>query len=183
MAERNKLKVYLESSFVSYLTGRETDDAKIAADQAHTRRWMREQADLCELRISQFVVDESMKGPQADVARREAFMRGKKFAAADMKKVSRLAKQLLKDLLHSHAFQEHAGRPEEGGGARRTHQQARDRFGDGERLSAHGTGQGDGRGEKEHVFLDGHQLFHRQPEGQRRSREERDGVSVRSPQE
>ena len=47
MAERKKLKVYLESSFVSYLTGRETDDAKIAADQAHTRRWMREQADLC----------------------------------------------------------------------------------------------------------------------------------------
>ena len=44
MAERKKLKVYLESSFVSYLTGRETDDAKIAADQAHTRRWMREQA-------------------------------------------------------------------------------------------------------------------------------------------
>ena len=40
MAERNKLKVYLESSFVSYFTGRETDDAKIAADQAHTRRWM-----------------------------------------------------------------------------------------------------------------------------------------------
>ena len=52
MAERKKLKVYLESSFVSYLTGRETDDAKIAADQAHTRRWMREQADLCELKIS-----------------------------------------------------------------------------------------------------------------------------------
>ena len=42
MAERKKLKVYLESSFVSYLTGRETDDAKIAADQAHPRRWMRE---------------------------------------------------------------------------------------------------------------------------------------------
>ena len=97
MAERMKLKVYLESSFVSYLTGRETDDAKIAADQAHTRRWMREQADLCELRISQFVVDESVKGPQDDVARREAFMRGKKFAAADMRKVSRLAKQLLKE--------------------------------------------------------------------------------------
>ena len=44
MAERKKLKVYLESSFVSYLTGRETDDAKIAADQAYARRWMREQA-------------------------------------------------------------------------------------------------------------------------------------------
>ena len=97
MDKKRKLKVYLESSFISYLTGRETDDAKIAADQAHTRRWMREQADLCELLISQFVVDESMKGPQADVVRRESFMRGKKFAAADMRKVSRLAKQLLKE--------------------------------------------------------------------------------------
>ena len=49
MAGKRKLKVYLESSFVSYFTGRETDDAKIAADQAHTRRWMREQAPLCEV--------------------------------------------------------------------------------------------------------------------------------------
>ncbi len=55
MAGRKKLKVYLESSFVSYLTGRETDDAKIAADQAHTRRWMREQAPLCEVVVSQYV--------------------------------------------------------------------------------------------------------------------------------
>ena len=97
MAEKNKLKVYLESSFVSYLTGRETDDAKIAADQAHTRRWMREQAPLCELHISQFVIDESVKGPRADVARREEFIRGKKFATADIQKVAQLAKQLLKE--------------------------------------------------------------------------------------
>lgn len=45
---------------------------------------MREQAPLCELRISQFVIDESMKGPRADVARREEFMRGKEFATAGM---------------------------------------------------------------------------------------------------
>lgn len=32
MDRDRKLKVYLESSFVSYLTGRETDDAKITAD-------------------------------------------------------------------------------------------------------------------------------------------------------
>ena len=34
-----KLQVYLETYFVSYLTGRETTNAKIASDQAHTRRW------------------------------------------------------------------------------------------------------------------------------------------------
>ena len=31
-----KLKVYLETSFVSYLTGGATPNAKIAADQAYT---------------------------------------------------------------------------------------------------------------------------------------------------
>ena len=34
-----KLKVYLETSFVSYLTGGATPNAKIAADQAYTRLW------------------------------------------------------------------------------------------------------------------------------------------------
>jgi len=36
-----RLKVYLETSFVSYLTGDATVDAKVAADQAFTRLWWR----------------------------------------------------------------------------------------------------------------------------------------------
>lgn len=39
MEGENKLKVYLETSFVSYLTGGATPNAKIAADQAYTRQW------------------------------------------------------------------------------------------------------------------------------------------------
>ena len=39
MSEETKLKVYLETSFVSYLTGGLTTNAKIAADQAYTRQW------------------------------------------------------------------------------------------------------------------------------------------------
>ena len=39
MSNDVKLKVYLETSFVSYLTGGVTLNAKIAADQAYTRIW------------------------------------------------------------------------------------------------------------------------------------------------
>lgn len=92
-----RLKVYLESSFVSYLTGRETDDAKIAADQAYTRLWMREQADLCDCRVSQFVIDECMRGPKADVDRRRAFLAGIRQIAFDAACVRALAAQLLKE--------------------------------------------------------------------------------------
>ena len=34
-----KLKVYLETSFVNYLTGRQTSNVKIASEQAYTRQW------------------------------------------------------------------------------------------------------------------------------------------------
>ena len=45
MAEQ-KLRVYLETSFVSYLTGGETDNAKIASDQAYSRQcWRLDMSD------------------------------------------------------------------------------------------------------------------------------------------
>jgi len=102
--KRQKLKVYLESSFVSYFTGRETDDAKIAADQAYTRRWMKEQASFCECRISQFVIDECVKGPKADVDRRRRFIVEFERLEFDMDSVKALAMRLL---------QEHALPPKE----------------------------------------------------------------------
>ena len=34
----DKLKVYLETSFVNYLTGRSTSNVKIASEQAYTRQ-------------------------------------------------------------------------------------------------------------------------------------------------
>ena len=37
-------KVYLETSFMFYLTGRETTDQKIASEQAYTRKWWEEVA-------------------------------------------------------------------------------------------------------------------------------------------
>jgi hypothetical protein len=40
MSNESKLKVYLETSLVSYLTGNMTTNAKITSDQTYTRqRW------------------------------------------------------------------------------------------------------------------------------------------------
>ena len=91
----NKLKVYLESSFVSYVTGRETTDLKIAECQVYTRRWVKEQAAKCDCCISQFVIDESVKGPRADVDRRIEFIEAQRRLEFDMSKVRALAAQLL----------------------------------------------------------------------------------------
>ena len=52
-------KVYLETSFMFYLTGRETTDQKIASEQAYTRKWWEEQGPRCRLFCSQFVIAEA----------------------------------------------------------------------------------------------------------------------------
>ena len=55
MAEQ-KLKVYLETSFVSYLTGGETDNAKIASDQAYSRQWWSQERPKCDVLASVYNV-------------------------------------------------------------------------------------------------------------------------------
>ena len=57
--EDNKPKVYLETSFLFYLTGRETDDVKVAAEQAYTRKWWAEEGPKCHVFTSLYVVEES----------------------------------------------------------------------------------------------------------------------------
>lgn len=69
--EGEKPRVYLETSFMFYLTGRETSDPKIASDQAYTRRWWEEQGPRCELFCSQFVVDESLRRDMERVRMRQ----------------------------------------------------------------------------------------------------------------
>ena len=66
-----KLKVYLETSFMFYLTGRATADVKVASDQAYTRRWWVEVAPKCELFTSPFVVQESHDRDPEYVAKRD----------------------------------------------------------------------------------------------------------------
>ena len=45
----DKLKVYLETSFVNYLTGRATSNVKIASEQAYTRQWWETEREKCDL--------------------------------------------------------------------------------------------------------------------------------------
>jgi hypothetical protein len=64
-----KPKTYLETSLVSYLTSRTSEDLVCAAHQQVTRRWWagREAFDLY---VSQFVLDEAAKGDAEAAARR-----------------------------------------------------------------------------------------------------------------
>ena len=70
MDEQKRLKVYCETSFWSYLTGRPTKDEKVARDQALTLKWWDEVAPLCDIYISQHVTTESADGGPQFAARR-----------------------------------------------------------------------------------------------------------------
>ena len=81
MEDRKRLKVYCETSFWSYLTGRPTKDEKVARDQALTLKWWDEVAPLCDIYISQHVTTESADGGPQFAARRLEAM--KDFARLD----------------------------------------------------------------------------------------------------
>ena len=69
MGNEKKLKVYCETTFWSYLAGRQTTDEKIARDQAFTLKWWQEIAPKCDIYISQYVGIESARG-NAEMAER-----------------------------------------------------------------------------------------------------------------
>lgn len=90
-----KLKVYLETSFVSYLTGGETDNAKIASDQAYSRRWWTQERLKCDVFASAYTVAESAKGSSEMVARRKRILEVVQQLAFDEDEVIGLAQKLL----------------------------------------------------------------------------------------
>ena len=93
MGER--LKVYLETSFVSYLTGGPTSDAKIASDQAFTRKWWETERDKCDCVVSEYTLDESAQGLPEMVDRRRRALEGVPVLDADIDAVTGLAERLL----------------------------------------------------------------------------------------
>jgi hypothetical protein len=61
-----KSKVYIETSIVSYLTGRPSRDLVVAAHQELTRQWSEERAGQYVLVISELVQQEASRGdPEA----------------------------------------------------------------------------------------------------------------------
>lgn len=57
-----KGRVYIETSIVSYLTGRFSNDAIVAAHQKLTREWWDERSHLFELMVSELVIQEAAAG-------------------------------------------------------------------------------------------------------------------------
>lgn len=90
-----KLKVYVETSFVCYLTGDQTLDAKIAADQAYTRQWWRDERPSCEVVASRFVLAEASVGKPEAVSRRLEILKGVEFVGGDDDAIESLARQLI----------------------------------------------------------------------------------------
>ena len=91
----DKLKVYLETSFVSYLTGVETSNAKIAADQAYTRQWWERERAKCDVYVSNYTLDESAKGNADLCARRIEKIRDVPVVPRRVEKEIELARQLI----------------------------------------------------------------------------------------
>lgn len=57
-----KQRVYLETSFISYLTGRPGRDMVIAAHQQLTRQWWEDRSSSFDLVVSELVVEEASRG-------------------------------------------------------------------------------------------------------------------------
>ena len=95
MEEAKKLKVYVETSFVCYLTGDPTPNAKIAADQAYTRQWWNDNANRLDICVSEFVANECEVGRTDAVARRLEIVRMLHLVEPEVAEVSSLAKKLI----------------------------------------------------------------------------------------
>ena len=66
----DRLKIYLETSVISYLVARPSADPEKAAMAACTRRFMDEYASDCDIFVSDIVENEARKGDDEAVARR-----------------------------------------------------------------------------------------------------------------
>ena len=92
-----RARVYLETSFVSYLLGKATTDIKISVDQAWTRKWWNEIAPSCDVFVSDFVLAEARNGNVEQVTKRIEFLREIPLLDYDNERVESLARKLVGD--------------------------------------------------------------------------------------
>ncbi len=98
-----KLLVYLETSFISYLTAPFSKDEKIAREQLASRRWWEEEGTKCDLFVSDLVLAEASKGnAEQSRLRMEFLKRIRSVAETDE------AKSLADLLIEAHALPENA---------------------------------------------------------------------------
>ena len=91
----DRLKVYLETSFVCYLTGSPTSDARVASNQAFTRKWWETERDKCDVFVSEYTLAESQEGALDKVLQRQKVLQGVSMIDVDANSVSLLAQRLL----------------------------------------------------------------------------------------
>lgn len=94
-----KHKVYLETSVISYLTARQSNDLRAMANQHSTLEWWETCRHRYELVISEFVVAEASLGNIDAAARRLAAIAGIAELAT-----TEAAKKLAKALIAQHAL-------------------------------------------------------------------------------
>ena len=102
MENEKKLKVYCETTFWSYLAGKQTADEKIARDQALSLKWWQEIAHKCDIYISQHVTVEAARGSAVFAKRRAEAMS----SAVSLDGTTDEVKQLATLLLSVHAVPE-----------------------------------------------------------------------------
>lgn len=92
---KQKLKVYCETSFWSYLVGSPSTDEKIARWQCLTRKWYQNEMPLCEVFVSDYVIQEAAIGDADHVAKRIKALRGVPKLAAEPDSIVPIAEKLL----------------------------------------------------------------------------------------
>ena len=90
-----KLRVYLETSFFSYLTGRRTADRTIAMRQAETVLWWQKELPDCNCFVSGYVTVECSGGNADQAAKRLSYVSGLPELDGDDDRVVSLAKALI----------------------------------------------------------------------------------------
>ena len=73
---KQRLKIYCETTFWSYLNGGRTPLSHIAVKQALTRQWWQEFSGGCDIFISPYVTQESMRGNPERAELRQRSLQG-----------------------------------------------------------------------------------------------------------
>ncbi len=94
---------YLETSFVSYLTGWASKNERVAVQQAATVRWWEEEGPKWHCVVSDAVMLEAMAGDPVAVARRMAVLSG-----VEVLEITGEARNLADALVQAHALPEKA---------------------------------------------------------------------------
>lgn len=89
-----KLKVYIETSIVSYITARPSRDVVISANQILAQEWWEDYRHEFDLYISELVTDESSKGNAEMAKKRLDLVKNVPFLENN-DKVKNLAKEIL----------------------------------------------------------------------------------------